>query len=59
MFESVYSYRYPKLSNLSPSQDPIIGYITSGNFSLSRGEAFTIGAIPVRRLFELKQQAAR
>jgi len=48
-----------QLSALRPSQDSIIGYTTTGNFSLSRGEGFTIGAVPVSRVFELQQQAFR
>jgi len=48
-----------ELASLKPPQSSVIGYVTSGNFSLSRGEGFIIGAIPVARLFELKDQAAR
>ncbi|CCL99258.1 uncharacterized protein FIBRA_01273 [Fibroporia radiculosa] len=48
-----------ELSKLAPSQDAIIGYVTTGHYSLSRGEGHAIGAIPVRRLFELRQQAER
>ncbi|ESK94957.1 rnase p protein subunit [Moniliophthora roreri MCA 2997] len=39
--------------------DSIIGYVTSGGFSLSRGEGFAIGAIPVKRWLGLKRQAQR
>ncbi|KAI0076322.1 POP1-domain-containing protein [Panus rudis PR-1116 ss-1] len=42
-----------------PPQDAIIGYVTTGNFSLSLGEGSAIGAIPIARLFELKEQARR
>ncbi|KAI0314024.1 POP1-domain-containing protein [Amylostereum chailletii] len=40
------------------SEHKIIGYVTSGNFSLSRGTSFAIGAIPVKILFELQEQAS-
>jgi ribonuclease P/MRP protein subunit POP1 len=53
------SWFFIQLSEISPSQDSIIGYITSGGFSLSRGEGFSIGAIPVARLFELQNQAQK
>ena len=48
-----------QLSAIRPSQESIIGYVTAGNFSLSRGEGFVIGAIPVARLFELNEQSQR
>ncbi|KZT11889.1 POP1-domain-containing protein [Laetiporus sulphureus 93-53] len=48
-----------ELSKLVPSQDDIIGYVTTGHYSLSRGEGHAVGAIPVSQLFELKQQAER
>ncbi|KAI0917369.1 hypothetical protein AcW1_007429 [Taiwanofungus camphoratus] len=48
-----------ELSKLVPSQDSIIGYISTGHYSLSRGEGYAIGAISVAQLFELKQQAVR
>ncbi|KAG2087135.1 ribonucleases P/MRP protein subunit POP1-domain-containing protein [Suillus discolor] len=43
----------------APPQTSIIGYVTTGNMSLSRGEGFAIGAIPVSVLLELRQQAQR
>ncbi|KAL6301998.1 POP1-domain-containing protein [Sparassis latifolia] len=46
-------------SELIPSQDSIIGYVTTGHYSLSRGEGHAIGAVPVARLLELKQQEER
>ncbi|OCH85746.1 POP1-domain-containing protein [Obba rivulosa] len=48
-----------ELSKRLPSQEAIIGYVTSGNYSLSRGTGHGIGAIPVARWFELRQQAQR
>ncbi|OBZ71160.1 Ribonucleases P/MRP protein subunit pop1 [Grifola frondosa] len=47
------------LSQVIPPEEAILGYVTSGNFSLSRGEGYAIGAIPIARLFELKHQARR
>ncbi|KAG2038684.1 ribonucleases P/MRP protein subunit POP1-domain-containing protein [Suillus americanus] len=43
----------------APPHTSIIGYVTSGNMSLSRGEGFAIGAIPVSVHLELQQQARR
>lgn len=48
-----------QLSQIVPSQEHIIGYVTSANFSLSRGEAFAIGAISATRILELITQAER
>ncbi|KAG2145816.1 ribonucleases P/MRP protein subunit POP1-domain-containing protein [Suillus clintonianus] len=42
-----------------PPHASIIGYVTSGNMSLSRGEGFAIGAVPVSVLLELQQQSQR
>ena len=39
--------------------ESIIGYVTTGNYSLSLGQGFAIGAIPVAKLFELQEQAKR
>ncbi|KAG0698380.1 ribonucleases P/MRP protein subunit POP1-domain-containing protein [Suillus ampliporus] len=41
----------------APPHTSVIGYVTTGNVSLSRGEGFAIGAIPVSVLLELQQQA--
>ncbi|KAH7927632.1 POP1-domain-containing protein [Leucogyrophana mollusca] len=49
----------PEVSEVIPSPDFIIGYITTGNFSLSRGQGFAIGALPVTKYLALKQQAQR
>ncbi|KZT73935.1 POP1-domain-containing protein [Daedalea quercina L-15889] len=48
-----------ELSKLAPSPAAIIGYVTTGHFSLSRGEGHAIGAIPVSCVFDLQQQAER
>lgn len=48
-----------QLSNLPASSDNVIGYVTTGHYSLSRGEGHAIGAVPVHRLLELHQQAER
>ncbi|TCD70907.1 hypothetical protein EIP91_001216 [Steccherinum ochraceum] len=42
----------------APTAD-IIGYITTGNFSLALGEAYAIGAIPLSHFFALREQATR
>ncbi|KAJ3747388.1 POP1-domain-containing protein [Lentinula detonsa] len=47
------------LPDIVPPPNSIIGYITTGGFSLSRGEGFAIGAVPLTRLIELQQQAQR
>ncbi|KAJ7601074.1 ribonucleases P/MRP protein subunit POP1-domain-containing protein [Mycena floridula] len=46
-------------SDSIPPPEQIIGYVTSGNFSLARGEGFAIGAIAVAKLLELYQQSER
>ncbi|KAG2357597.1 POP1-domain-containing protein [Suillus spraguei] len=43
----------------TPPHTSIIGYVTTGNMSLSRGEGFAIGAVPVSVQLELQQQARR
>ncbi|KAF8895447.1 NUC188 domain-containing protein [Infundibulicybe gibba] len=48
-----------ELSSLKPSQESMIGYVTTGHFSLSRGDGFAIAAIPLTRLLELYQQTAK
>ncbi|EED77921.1 predicted protein [Postia placenta Mad-698-R] len=42
-----------------PAPKSIIGYVTTGHYSLARGTGHAVGAIPVRQLFELWQQAER
>ncbi|KAH8824939.1 POP1-domain-containing protein [Flagelloscypha sp. PMI_526] len=41
------------------SPESIIGYVTSGNFSLSQGQGSAIGALPFRRYIDLAKQSAR
>jgi len=48
-----------ELSKIKSPQSSIIGYVTTGHFSLSQGEGFAIGAIPVARLLELQEQSHR
>ncbi|CDO71682.1 hypothetical protein BN946_scf184915.g26 [Trametes cinnabarina] len=48
-----------ELSQISPSAGGIIGYVTTGSFSLSLGEGHATGAIPLRQYLELRQQAQR
>ncbi|TFK70360.1 POP1-domain-containing protein [Pluteus cervinus] len=46
----------------APKEDldaQIIGYITTGQFSLSRGEGFAIGAIALDQFLKLKEQTAK
>ncbi|KAJ3873454.1 POP1-domain-containing protein [Lentinula edodes] len=50
---------FVNLPDIVPAPSSIIGYITTGGFSLSRGEGFAIGAMSLIRLFELQQQAKR
>ncbi|KIK93095.1 hypothetical protein PAXRUDRAFT_829342 [Paxillus rubicundulus Ve08.2h10] len=47
------------LGEIKPVQADIIGYVTSGDVSLSRGEGFAIGAIPVMPYLALRKQAQR
>ncbi|KAF5389250.1 hypothetical protein D9757_003446 [Collybiopsis confluens] len=47
------------LPDIVPSPDSIIGYITTGGFSLSRGEGFAIGAVTLTSLLELEKQVKR
>ncbi|KAJ7175799.1 ribonucleases P/MRP protein subunit POP1-domain-containing protein [Mycena filopes] len=49
----------PELGEIKPLQESIIGYVTSGNFSLSHGEGFAIGAVPLLRFLQLGEQAQR
>jgi hypothetical protein len=48
-----------QLSEIKPPGSSIIGYVTTGHFSLSQGEGFAIGAISVVRLLELQEQSHR
>ena len=42
-----------------PDQNTIIGYITTGQYSLARGQGYGLGAIPLRCWLELEQQNFR
>lgn len=42
-----------------PPHEDIIGYVTTGSFSLSLGEGSAIGSIPLAKLIDLKLQAQR
>ena len=48
-----------QLSSGKSSTDSIIGYVTTGHFSLCRGEGFCIGAITLFHFSELARQAQR
>lgn len=48
-----------QLSAIVPSESSIIGYVTTGHFSLSQGGGFAIGVIPVVRFLELQEQNYR
>ncbi|KAK0464529.1 POP1-domain-containing protein [Desarmillaria tabescens] len=43
----------------APESSPVIGYVTTGHFSLLRGEGFALGAVPLTEFFELREQARR
>ncbi|KAL4080470.1 ribonucleases P/MRP protein subunit POP1-domain-containing protein [Scleroderma citrinum] len=48
-----------ELSEIKADQGDIIGYVTTGDLSLSRGEGFALGAIPVAQYVALRRQAQR
>ncbi|KAH7885023.1 ribonucleases P/MRP protein subunit POP1-domain-containing protein [Phlebopus sp. FC_14] len=48
-----------ELGDVKASQEDIVGYVTTGDISLLRGEGFAIGAIPVVQYFALRKQAQR
>ncbi|KAF8208880.1 NUC188 domain-containing protein [Mycena galopus ATCC 62051] len=48
-----------ELTDAKPPQASIIGYVTTGSFSLSHGQGFALGAIPLQRFLELGEQAQR
>lgn len=48
-----------QLAEIVPLEESVLGYVTTGHFSLSRGQGFAIGAVPVTRFFELRQQTNR
>ncbi|KAJ6557418.1 NUC188 domain-containing protein [Mycena vulgaris] len=47
------------LSETQPPQTSIIGYVTTGNYSLSHGEGLAVGAMTLLRFLELGEQAQR
>ncbi|KAG6836104.1 hypothetical protein H0H93_011331 [Arthromyces matolae] len=48
-----------QLSELEPTKSSVIGYITTGHFSLSQGQGFGIGAIPLVKYLQLQDQAEK
>ncbi|KAG6900179.1 hypothetical protein C0993_001891 [Termitomyces sp. T159_Od127] len=48
-----------KLSKIIPPNSSIIGFVTTGHFSLSQGQGFGIGAIPLVKFLELQEQAEK
>ncbi|KAI1793285.1 POP1-domain-containing protein [Ganoderma leucocontextum] len=48
-----------ELSQVPPPKDSIIGYVTTGSFSLSLGEGHAVGAIPFAQYLELRKQSQR
>ncbi|KAH9969481.1 NUC188 domain-containing protein [Russula dissimulans] len=48
-----------ELSKLVPSDGAVIGFVTSGNFSLSRGRGYAVGAISLVKFLETREQAHR
>ena len=48
-----------QLSEITPNPNSIIGYVTTGHYSLARGAGFAIGAISIVQLIELEQQSLR
>ena len=48
-----------QLAEVKAEQEDIIGYVTTGDLSLSRGEGFALGAIPVVQYVALRKQALR
>ncbi|KAI0300399.1 ribonucleases P/MRP protein subunit POP1-domain-containing protein [Russula brevipes] len=48
-----------QLSKVVPSDDAVIGFVTSGNFSLSRGQGYAIGAISLVKFLEMQEQGHR
>ncbi|KAG6333871.1 hypothetical protein ID866_5214 [Astraeus odoratus] len=48
-----------ELAEMKPAQEDIVGYVTTGDVSLARGEGFALGAIPVVQYIALRKQAQR
>ncbi|KIJ61144.1 hypothetical protein HYDPIDRAFT_97259 [Hydnomerulius pinastri MD-312] len=47
------------LGEIKPAQEDVVGYVTTGDVSLVRGEGFAIGAIPLMQYLALRKQAQR
>lgn len=45
--------------DVKPAQSDIIGYVTTGNYSLSRGAGMCIGAMPLSSFVAGRVQAKR
>jgi len=52
-------YLGPQLSKIVPSDNAVVGFVTSGNFSLSRGKGYAIGTISLVKFLETQEQAHR
>ncbi|KAL5501441.1 POP1 [Sanghuangporus vaninii] len=48
-----------QLSELEYSRDALVGYVTSGHYSLSVGRGQAIGAVSLKRYLEMKEQLYR
>ncbi|KAI0050421.1 POP1-domain-containing protein [Auriscalpium vulgare] len=48
-----------EISQGIPDAEEIVGYVTSGGFSLSRGRGHALGAVSIARYFELQTQAEK
>jgi ribonuclease P/MRP protein subunit POP1 len=48
-----------QLSKIIPSDGAVIGFVTSGNYSLSRGKGYAIGAISLVKFLQIQEQAHR
>jgi len=48
-----------QLANTVPDQSAIIGYVTTGQFSLARGRGYALGAIRLTSILDLEQQSVR
>ncbi|KAI0259821.1 POP1-domain-containing protein [Gloeopeniophorella convolvens] len=48
-----------ELSKIAPSESAVIGFVTTGSYSLSRGQGYAIGAIALAKFLELQEQAHR
>ena len=48
-----------QLANVMPDLKDNIGFVTTGNYSLARGEGFGIGSIALTALLKLEEQRVR